>query len=180
MWQWSLQVQQQGQYSQSWAHRHIFLIITNDVQPGWYGTVYYHGVFCFSPIVWRPPWSLPLKIKWVPLHKPLLSTNHEADIAVLEVTFLAGDVDTALSSIQQWIPVQGPALERTGVLPIRGRGRDGWRGRWCTKRTRSAAWPRTRRGLLSVLSWNCSPPPQLKLPKDISCYQAVTGSETQT
>ena len=33
----------------------------------------------------------------------------------------------------------------------------------------------------SVLSWSLLPsPPQLKLPKDISCYQAVTGSETQT
>lgn len=140
MWQWSLQVQQQKRTIQSVnrAHRHIFLIITNDVQPGWYGTVYYHERLLFQPHCVKASLEPPLKIKWVPLHKPLLSTNHEADMApVPRSHFLAGDVDTALSSIQQWIPVQGPALERTGVLPIRGEG-EGWMARQVMhKRTRS-------------------------------------------
>lgn len=38
------------------------------------------SVFWFSPIV-KASLELPLKIKWIPLSKPLLSTNHEADVA---------------------------------------------------------------------------------------------------
>ena len=38
------------------------------------------SVFCFSPIV-KASLEPPLKIKWIPLSKILLSTIHEVDVA---------------------------------------------------------------------------------------------------
>lgn len=70
------------------------------------------SVFCFSPIM-KASLEPPLKIKWVPLHKPLQSTNHEADVAPVpqEVTF------------------QQVMWTQQGLCPSGERERDGWRGR---------------------------------------------------
>lgn len=170
-----------GQYSQQSAQTHIFNNKWCSAWLLWDCMILLWVSFGSAPL-WRPPWSLPLKSSG--FHFPSLywaQTMRQTWPLSLGSHFLAGDVDMALSSIQQWIPVQGPALERTGALPIRGEG-EGWMARQVMhKRTRSCyvtqnmAWT-TRQSLAG----HSPPPPQLKLPKDISCYQAVTGSETQT